>query len=188
MIHSQDSCHLAIDFSPTFWLRPKSLFSLLRSTATATTTSLLSRGPFLESAETFRAHFRWHNPLCIFETKASRGTKLCSYFNLYSLYNIWKGPALQSKRVRVLRIAFRARKGFRTFEKRALDLLHLLSFWEHRCDGCLRNPDKCKEKWFIKMRSKCQPHNIFTILIWRLSTCMMPKISRFTSQRSLFKS
>ena len=49
----------------------------------------MSRGPFLESPETFRAHFGWHNSLCIFKTKASRGTKLCSYLNFYSLYNIW---------------------------------------------------------------------------------------------------
>ena len=47
-------------------------------------------GPFLESPETFRAHFGSHNSLCIFKTKASRGTKLCSYFNLYSLYKLWK--------------------------------------------------------------------------------------------------
>ena len=48
------------------------------------------RGPFLESPETFLAHFGWHNSLCIFETKASRGTKLWSYDNFYPLYNIWK--------------------------------------------------------------------------------------------------
>ena len=48
------------------------------------------RGLFLESPETFRAHFVWHNSLCIFKTKASRGTKLCSYFYFYSLCNIWK--------------------------------------------------------------------------------------------------
>ena len=48
------------------------------------------RGPFLESPETFRAHFGWYNSLCIFKTKASRGTKLCGYFYFYSLYNIWK--------------------------------------------------------------------------------------------------
>ena len=47
-------------------------------------------GLFLESPETFRAYFGWHNSLCIFKTKASRGTKLCSYFCFYSLYNIWK--------------------------------------------------------------------------------------------------
>ena len=47
-------------------------------------------GLFLESPETFRAYFGWHNSLCIFKTKASRGTKLCSYFYFYSLYNIWK--------------------------------------------------------------------------------------------------
>jgi len=35
--------------------------------------------------------FGWHNSLCIFKTKASRATKLWSYFNSYSLYyNIWK--------------------------------------------------------------------------------------------------
>ena len=51
---------------------------------------LESWGLFLESPETFRAHFGWHNSLCIFKMKASRGTKLCSYFDFYSLYNIWK--------------------------------------------------------------------------------------------------
>ena len=54
------------------------------------TEACLPRGPFLESPETFRAHFGWRNSLCIFKTKASRGTKLWSYFNFYSLYNIWK--------------------------------------------------------------------------------------------------
>jgi len=49
-----------------------------------------TRGLFLESPATFRAHFGWHNSLCIFKTKASRGTKLCSYFYFHSLYNIWK--------------------------------------------------------------------------------------------------
>ena len=39
---------------------------------------------------TFRAYFGWHNSLCIFKTKAFRGTKLCSHFCFSSLYNIWK--------------------------------------------------------------------------------------------------
>ena len=52
--------------------------------------SIRAWGPFLESPETFRAHFGWHNSLCIFKTKASRGTKLCSHFNFYSLHNIRK--------------------------------------------------------------------------------------------------
>ena len=59
-------------------------------TVQATYSSPHSRGLFLESPETFRAHFGWHNSLCIFKTKASRGTKLCSYFYFYSLYNIWE--------------------------------------------------------------------------------------------------
>ena len=48
------------------------------------------RGPFLESPESFRVHFGLHNSLCIFKTKATRGSKLCSYFGCYSLYNILK--------------------------------------------------------------------------------------------------
>ena len=34
--------------------------------------------------------FGWHNSLCIFKIKESCVMKLCSYFNFYSLYNIWK--------------------------------------------------------------------------------------------------
>ena len=45
---------------------------------------------FSKSPETYRARFGWHNSLCIFKTKASRGTKLCSFFQLFSFYNIWK--------------------------------------------------------------------------------------------------
>ena len=50
------------------------------------------RGSFLESPKTFRANFGWHNSLCIFKTKASRGRRLWSnfYFYFYSLYKIWK--------------------------------------------------------------------------------------------------
>ena len=58
--------------------------------ATVITVRFTSWGPFLESPETFRAYFGRHNSLCIFKTKASRGTKLCRYFDFYSLYNIWK--------------------------------------------------------------------------------------------------
>ena len=39
--------------------------------------------------------------------------------NVYSLYNIQKRPPSQNKRVGVLRMTFRARKVFGTFEKRA---------------------------------------------------------------------
>ena len=50
--------------------------------------SLETWGLLLESLETFWAHLGWHNSLCIFKTKASRGTTLCSYFYFYSVYNI----------------------------------------------------------------------------------------------------
>ena len=53
-------------------------------------TSSNQEGSFLESPETFRAHFEWHDSLSIFKPKASRGTKLYSYFNFYSFYNISK--------------------------------------------------------------------------------------------------
>ena len=52
--------------------------------------TLVTKGLFLKSPKTFRAYFGWHNSLCIFKKKASRSTKLCSYFCFYSLYNIWK--------------------------------------------------------------------------------------------------
>ena len=57
-------------------------------------------------------HFGWHNTPCIFKTKASRGTKLCSHFNFYSIYNTWKNQLF-----RILQMAFRARKVFGNFEK-----------------------------------------------------------------------
>ena len=49
-----------------------------------------TRDRFLESPETSRAHFGWHNSLCTFKTKASRGTTFWRYFNSISLYNVWK--------------------------------------------------------------------------------------------------
>ena len=49
-----------------------------------------SPGPVSQKSRTFRAHFGWHNSLCIFKTKASWATELCCYNNFYSLYNIWK--------------------------------------------------------------------------------------------------
>ena len=61
----------------------------------------------------------WHNSPCNFKTNVFRVTKLRSYLNFYSLYNIiMKRTALQNKRVGVLRMAFRARKVFGCFEKR----------------------------------------------------------------------
>ena len=47
-------------------------------------------GPISQSLKTFWAHFGWHNFLCIFKTKASRITKLYSYFNFPPLCNTWK--------------------------------------------------------------------------------------------------
>ena len=57
--------------------------------------------------------------LCIFKAKASRNTKLCTYFNFYPVYKRMKRPTLQNRRVAVLGMAFRARKGFGCFKKRA---------------------------------------------------------------------
>ena len=51
--------------------------------------------PVSRKPRNFRTHFEWHNSLCIFKTKASRGTKLCDYLNFYALYNIWKYQLLR---------------------------------------------------------------------------------------------
>ena len=56
-------------------------------------------GLFLESPETFRAYFGWDNSLCIFETKASQGTKLCRYFYFLLPLQHVKRYALQNKQV-----------------------------------------------------------------------------------------
>ena len=43
---------------------------------------------FSKVPKLFRVHLGWHNSLCIFKTKASRGTTLCPYIHSYSLYNM----------------------------------------------------------------------------------------------------
>ena len=46
-----------------------------------------------------RKFFGWHNSLCIFKTKVSWGTKLCTYFYFSSLYNIWKDQLYRISRL-----------------------------------------------------------------------------------------
>ena len=71
---------------------------------------LIPGGPFLERPEILRAHFGEHNSHCIFETNASRDTKLCKYFNFLLPLQHMKRPALQNKWVGFLPIGFRGRK------------------------------------------------------------------------------
>mgnify|MGYP006973417981 CR=1 FL=1 len=78
--HPFQICYVLVHLKQEAWFFPKEAFCERFQTW----------GLFLESPETFRAYFGWHNSLCIFKTKASRGTKPCSYFYFYSLYNIWK--------------------------------------------------------------------------------------------------
>ena len=71
-----------------------------------------------ESPETFRVHLEWHDSrVFFFKMKVTWGNKICCYFIFYSLYNVWKRPALQNKRVGVLWMAIRGQKVFGTFEK-----------------------------------------------------------------------
>ena len=63
--------------------------------------------------------FGWHNSLCIFKTKVFRVTKLWSYFNFYSLYNIWNDQLYRIGGSEFHEFALRARKVFGSFEKRA---------------------------------------------------------------------
>ena len=86
---------LALVVSPSSWKweqihleQPSSLYD--KGFKIQGSVSTKSWGLFLESPETFRAHFGSTNSICIFKTKAFGGTKFCSYFNFYSLYNIWK--------------------------------------------------------------------------------------------------
>ena len=76
------------------------------------------RGPFLESPETFRAHFGLHNSLCIFRAKVSRDTKLCIYFNFYSLYNtIYEKTSFPELAGRSFRNGFSGPKSFPDFRE-----------------------------------------------------------------------
>ena len=73
---------LLFSFCSWSWLTP--VFILLDPTPAKLIIPLpwpaqRARGPFLESPETLRAHFGWHDPLCVFKTKQSRGTKLCRF-------------------------------------------------------------------------------------------------------------
>ena len=82
-------------------------FSSIRENTSLFTIHYLDQGPVSRKSRNFSGG----------KTKVIRVTKLCSYFNVYSLYNIWKRPTLQNKRVRVLGMAFRARKVFGSFDK-----------------------------------------------------------------------
>ena len=66
---------------------------------------------FSKVPRTFRVHFRWHNCLCIFKTKAYWGT-LQLFLFLFPLQHM-KRPPLQNKQAGVLRMASRARKAFK---------------------------------------------------------------------------
>ena len=66
--------------------------------------------------------FGRHNSLCIFKMKASRGTKLCSYFYFYSLCNIWKDQLYRISRSYFTN-GFSFPKVLGTFEKRAPGLV-----------------------------------------------------------------
>ena len=56
-------------------------------------------GPVSRKSRDFSDAFRaWHSYLFIFKAKASRSTKLCTYFNFYSLYNIWKDQPYRMSR------------------------------------------------------------------------------------------
>ena len=66
----------------------------------------------------FLGSFGWHNSLCIFKVRASRGTKLCSYFNFCFPLQHMRRPVLQNKRVGDLKMAFRTRNVFETFKER----------------------------------------------------------------------
>ena len=88
-------------------------------TDSALLANLSCRRPFLESPETLQVFFEWHNSLDIFRIKASQGTKLSSYWNFYSLYNIWKDQLQRTSKSEFYERLFVPGKAFCIFEKRA---------------------------------------------------------------------
>ena len=73
---------------------------------------------FSKVSKPFRAHFGWYNSLCIFKTKASRGTELRSYF--YSLYHIGKDQLYRTSGSEFYEWLFEPEKiSVGNFEKRA---------------------------------------------------------------------
>ena len=75
-----------------------------------------ARGLFLESPETFRAT---QFSLYLQNEGVSRHETLQLFLFLFPLQHM-RRPALQYKQAGVLRMAFRVRKAFGTFEKRVL--------------------------------------------------------------------
>ena len=72
--------------------------------------SIVAWGLFLESPETFRAHFGWHNSLCIFKTKAT----LQLFLFLFPLQHM-KRPASQN--MQSFTNGFSGPKSFRDFRE-----------------------------------------------------------------------
>ena len=78
--------------------------------------SYVTRGPFLDSPETFRAHFGWQFALYLQSQGVSKPKTLQIFSFLFPLQHM-KRPALINNGAAGLRKAFRARKVFGTFEK-----------------------------------------------------------------------
>ena len=106
-----------------------------------------------------------HNTPIIFvssKRKASRCTKLCFYFNFYPPYNTWKE---HNRRVGVLRMAFRARKFFGTFEKRpfveyAFRSFFLFSVWLYNKFTLgipSASPMRKSINWWVSISSEAWP-------------------------------
>ena len=107
-----------VDGSKSFWSHPKQFPGLFFDSVCFFD---YSRDPFLESPETFRANFGWHNSLCIFKTTASWGTKFYIYVNFPPIYYI-----LQGQLYRISGSEWRYEWLFGTFEKGALGSMALV--------------------------------------------------------------
>ena len=72
--------------------------------------------PVSRKSRTFRVHFGWHSSLCIFKTKASQGTKLCSYFN-FSPFTTYEKTSFTEWASRSFRNGFPGPKSSRDFRE-----------------------------------------------------------------------
>ena len=92
---------------------------------------MLGRGLFLESPETFRLYFGWHNCLCIFKTKASRGTKLCRYFLFLFLLQHMKDQLYRTSRSQFYEWLFGTEK-FSGFSRNGPQARAVIGWRSHR--------------------------------------------------------
>ena len=113
--------------------------------------------------------FRWHNSLGIFKTKVFRVTKLCSYFNFDSLYNMWKDQLYRISGSEFTN-GFSGPKSLRDFREKSPRGPFL-----GRPGDLVIGPEKqflklgsaCREMLLFYMQNNCHVSKLETCCYWR---------------------